>query len=834
MANHYNLKYEFGPFMLDLNKRVLTREGEMIPLAPKATELLIILVLNASELIEKDDLLKEVWPNTFVEEANLTQNIFTLRKVLGDERADPKYIETVARRGYRFIAPVRTMRVDENDAGDLELTEATASSQPVVAVLPFLNATGDQEFEYLAAGLTDNIINHLSRISGLRVMARSVVFRYLRKEGDAQKSGRELGVNAVLVGKISSAPTGVSIVVELVSVSTGWQLWGASFDAPNKNLLEIQNNITHGILAALKLSVSGDEERRVTTRYTENPNAYQSYLKGRYHSSPYTRNGIEKAIGYFRCAIELDPNYALAYAGIIDCYLRLITNYIPPPNDEVVKAEPRRPYAVNERPDEADSKIKLRFEWDWKGAERELRRANELKTTYPSAHQWYGAYRAIKELYEQSSLSSHNKSLAKMMDLSSSEALPLQIGSIKLTSSEQVQVYCTICREQIDTGNYDAACSVLRPWWLFGNWPKLEELDQPSCADLLFTAGELAGCVASTRQLASGQKHAEELLNGSIALFEQLGLKRRAAEGRIELAFCYYRQGLFDVGRATLCGVLDKLCEDNWELRSLALIRMGCLERHAGRLKDALARLHEAISIVEVVGPWATGRCYLELASTYSDLAKSEELEEYFSTAREFYLRALYEFEAVGNHRLVAIALNNLGYLMVSLGNYFDAESYLRRARRNFDCFNDKIRSAQVDDSLARLYLAQRKLEEAAITIEGAVQIMENGDEDVLLAEALTTKGLIYCRTKRHSEARRAFADAHRLASRCGDSEGAGRALLVWIEEMYELLEANEQELICGQLVELLSASQQPSIHRRLQRCLDLIAHDTARPLRGL
>jgi len=381
-------------------------------------------------------------------------------------------------------------------------------------------------------------------------------------------------------------------------------------------------------------------------------------------------------------------------------------------------------------------------------------------------------------------------------------------------------VYCTIAREQIDVGNYDAACMILHSWWQFGNWPKLEGLNQHSCADLLFTAGELAGCVASTKQLPKGQKHGEALLSGSIALWEQLGCRVRAAEGRIELALCYYRQGLFELGRSTLVAVLSSLSTEH-DLRSLALVRLACLERHAGRPHEALVLLTEAAAILEPSGPWVRGRCNLELASTYKELLISHEIEDYFSFSREFHSKALQEFEAVGNHRLAAIVENNLGCLLLIMKEFSEAESHLLRARNRFNCFNDKIRCAQADDSLARLYLAQKNLVHAELSINRAVQTMEVGDEDALLAEALTTKGIIYCQSKRHNEAKRALQDAHRLASRCGDKEGAGRALLILMEEMRELLQVDERREISVQLIELLSASQQPSLLRRLRCCED-------------
>src|ERR1044071_1227782 len=360
MPHNNHLAYEFGPYRLDPHERVLTRAGDTISLTPKATEILLLLVVNAGQLVEKDELLQQVWPDTFVEESNLSQNIFTLRRALGDERAGPRYIETVARRGYRFVATVRVVGPDENHQM-LAPAAVDVVQRTVVAVLPFTNSTGDPDVEYLADGVTDNIINNLSRVAKLRVMSRSAIFRYKTKELDPQPIGRELGASAVLVGKINARPSGVAISVELVEASTGWQLWGESFDCDNKDILEIQDAITRQLLISLKLQLSGDEEKRVTARYTENAEAYQAYLEGRYHWSRYTRKGIEKAIGHFRRAIDLDPNYALAYASIIDCYLRLATNYLPPEVDM-----PQLLFACRQT-DDSNPKIKLRFEWDWKG-----------------------------------------------------------------------------------------------------------------------------------------------------------------------------------------------------------------------------------------------------------------------------------------------------------------------------------------------------------------------------------------------------------------------------------------------------------------------------------
>ncbi len=817
-----NLYYEFGPYRLDPNRRVLTRAGETISLTPKATDILLTLIQNAGQLVEKDELLKEVWPDTFVEESNLTQNIFTLRRALGNERVGPKYIETVTRRGYRFAAPVRVIRSDESSVPETQSNEAPARTV-VIAVMPFLNATGNHELDYLADAVTDNLINSLSRMPKLRVISRSTVFRYKSNDVDPHQVAMKLGANVVLLGKFNPQPNGIAVIVELVDLTNNWQLWGDSFDANTKNILEIPGMITRQVLATFNLNRADNEETSVATRYTENSKAYEAYLEGRYHWSQYTRDGIETAIGHFRRAIELDPNYALAYAGIVDCYLRLATNYLPP-EDALRWSENESACRLDNdlRPlRESDPRVKLRFEWDWKSAERELRRAEELKTDYLSMHQWFAACQRIKQIYDRSCFSTlQNQSNKHVNNWSSLSALPGLVPSLELTLSEQVQVYCAIVREQIDVGNYEAACRVLEPWWSFGNWPKLDGLNQRSCADLLLTAGELAGCVASTKQLRRGQKHGEELLNGSIALFEQLGFRTQAAESRIELALCYYRQGLFDIGRSTLIKVSGDLSDRNWELRSLTLIRLASLERHSGRIKDALARLMEATPIVKLSGPWATGRHHLELASTYKDLAIAEGITLYFEDAQRFYLKALYEFEAVGHYRYVAVVENNIGLMLLSLGAHQESERHLLRSRNLFNVFSDHVRGAQVEETLARLYIETQRYAQAHELIERAVTVLELTDEEALLAEALITNGVVRSRLQELANSKRSFEAAYKVAERCGDSEGAGRALLVMFEELCDHLEATERVQITEKLKTLFATTQQSALQLRLEASL--------------
>ncbi len=503
--------YHFGPYRLDASQRVLLRDGKPVSLTLKAFDTLIALVQKQGQVVEKDDLMKQVWPDACVEDSNLTQNIFTLRKVLGETAEGLKYIETVPRRGYRFVAPV-----DEVLEISSTLAKTTASYQAVghasdlpgtrttrfLAVLPFVNVSNDADTEYLSDGITETIINSLAQVPLLRVMSRSTVFRYKGGELDAQRIGRELGVDAVLVGRVHSYDQKLVIGAELVDVANGWQLWGETYDRGSGAIFEVQDEIARQISGALRLRLSGEEERRLAKRHTRSTEAYRFYLKGRFHWSKYTKEGLEQAIEHFRQAIDLDSNYALAYAGIVDCYLRLATNYIPPAD-----VLPKMRHLQTREKDNAIPEaqpfpgvFKMRQEWDRKAAERESKRAIELKSTYPAAHQWHAAYLFSAALYREAVGETDDEcqvgddGSTRMVDAQ----VPTSLGA-DLTPAEEVQVFCTVAREQIEAGNFEAACVVLQRWWTIGEWPMVNGLEPHSSADLLFTTGALAGWLASSQ-----------------------------------------------------------------------------------------------------------------------------------------------------------------------------------------------------------------------------------------------------------------------------------------------------------------------------------------------
>jgi tetratricopeptide (TPR) repeat protein len=322
--------------------------------------------------------------------------------------------------------------------------------------------------------------------------------------------------------------------------------------------------------------------------------------------------------------------------------------------------------------------------------------------------------------------------------------------------------------------------------------------------------------------MEKGQKHAEALLSGSIAIFEYLGAERRSAEAKIELALCYYRQGMFEFARKTLVKTLKDLQPAD-DLRTLGLIRLGVVERHSGHVTDSLSQLSEALNVIEQSGPLLTGRYHHEFANTLEHLATAENRTDYFEAVTTHFQRAFYEFVAVGHHRYAAVVQNSYGFLLLNRGSFSDAELHLIRARLLFERFDDRIRRAQVEDTLARLYLATQRPELALKAAEKAVASLELNDEEALLAEALTTKGIILCKLHQYGKARGILEGACRVAERCGDPEGAGRALLTLIEEMYNELDKSEQNAIVTRMYELLKDTQLSATRSRLEYYLRLI-----------
>jgi TolB-like protein/Tfp pilus assembly protein PilF len=398
--------YGFGPFLLDEKERLLIRNGKAVPLTPKVFDVLLLLLQNSGSLVSKHSLLSKIWPDAFVEEANLNVNIATLRKALGERPGEDHYIETIPKLGYRFVAKVvkreancsasrrhssPTLYVERQTENDRELKNFNS-----LAVLPFHNGSEDPNTEYLSDGLTESIINSLSQLKDLRVLGRNTVFRYKYKEIDPQQIGQELGVRSVLTGRVLQLGDRTIIRAEVTDVKDGWQIWGEQYQRKLSDILAVQEGIAEEISSKLRLKLTVDEKRLLTKRHTDNSAAYHFYLKGRYHWNKYAHKGLSTAIEYFRKAIEEDPVYALAYVGLSDSYYRL-SNLYSPTTEVMPKAKlaAQRALEIDETLAEAHAALGLVlmfYEWDWTGARREFSRAIELNPGCAVAHQRLAQY----------------------------------------------------------------------------------------------------------------------------------------------------------------------------------------------------------------------------------------------------------------------------------------------------------------------------------------------------------------------------------------------------------------------------------------------------------
>jgi serine/threonine-protein kinase len=298
-----------------------------------------------------------------------------------------------------------------------------------LAVLPLVNVGADLNAEYLSDGITESIINSLSQLPKLRVMARSTVFRYKGREVDPQEVGRNLGVRAVLTGRMHKLDGNVVIGAELVDVTDGSQLWGEKYNRELSDIFALQEEISNEISEKLRLKLTGEEQRRLTKRYTENTEAYQLYLKGRYYWNKRTIEGFKKAIEYFNQAIEEDPSYALAYAGLADCYALLGSDEYGalPAREAMPKAQAAAAKALQIDEEMAEAHVslayaKLLYDWDWANAKREYKRAIELNPNYATAHHWY----AITYL---TATGQHTKAISEMRRACSLDPLSLIINS---------------------------------------------------------------------------------------------------------------------------------------------------------------------------------------------------------------------------------------------------------------------------------------------------------------------------------------------------------------------------------------------------------------------
>jgi DNA-binding winged helix-turn-helix (wHTH) protein/Tfp pilus assembly protein PilF len=438
MTKQMVYSYEFGPFRLNPAERLLQCGSEPIHVTSKAFDVLLLLVQNRGHLVEKGEILRRVWPDTFIEERTIAQNVFMLRKALGESPKDHQYIETVPKRGYRFIATVHEVW---SENAEMEMEKYTGArtipevkktdarqDKPIdsLAILPMINVNTDSNVEYLIDGITESIINNLSQLSKLRIIARNTAFRYKRREISYQEIKHRMDVEAVIKGSVTYNGDSLSIHTELVDVTNESQIWSQQYTQKLSDILTTLEDISREISEKLRINLADEEKMRLTKRCTNNAEAYQLYLKGRYFQNKMTEEGLKKSLDFYRQAITKDPDFALAYSGLADsyslsglpldpdftlAYAELIdgepSGALFSPLGEAMskaKAAALKALKIDDTLAEAHASlgfIKYQFDWDWVAAEKSYKRAIELNQNYARAHHWYGmCLRAMGRLEE--------------------------------------------------------------------------------------------------------------------------------------------------------------------------------------------------------------------------------------------------------------------------------------------------------------------------------------------------------------------------------------------------------------------------------------------------
>jgi TolB-like protein/Flp pilus assembly protein TadD len=449
----------FGPFELDVRAAELNKNGRKILLQEQPFQILLMLLEKPGDVVLREEIRQRLWPNgTFVQFApSINAAMQRLREALGDTANRPRYVETVSRRGYRLIGKVETS--DNNTtltAGETNLKRLMPTSFvrskafSSIAVLPLENTCQNPDGDYLSDGITENIINSLSKLSGLRVTPRSTVFRYRRKIANPQAIARELGVEAVLAGRVTQRDGALVVSAELIDVSQGAQLWGERYNRRLSDLYEVEEEIAKKISESLRVQLNGKESESGTKRFTENSEAYQSYLRGRYCWNRRTPQDIRKGYRYFQQAIENDAGYALAYSGLADCYSHLCSLGAIAPKQAWARAKAAAAAAAALDPDLAEAHTSMAFvrafaDWDWEHSDQEFEYALELDAKYWLAPYWYAMTLVARGRYEEA-----ERWIAKACELEPLSSVVAHGAAYNFLMSRRYADAIQVCLKAID------------------------------------------------------------------------------------------------------------------------------------------------------------------------------------------------------------------------------------------------------------------------------------------------------------------------------------------------------------------------------------------------
>ena len=382
----------FGSFELDLRAGELRKQGVRIKLQEQPFQILAMLLANHGQVVTREELRSRLWPSdTFVDfDHSLNKSINKLREALGDSAENPRFIETLAKRGYRFM-------------WDLQVNPGPIRS---LLVLPLENLSRDPEQEYFADGLTEELITKLARISALRVLSRTTAMHYKGVRKPLPEIARELQVDGVVEGTVLRSGEQVRISAQLIHAPTDTHLWADSYERNLRNVLSLQSEVAQAIAREVQVKLTPQEQAHITDVRPVDPEAYEAYLKGRYHWNRRRGEEIPKAIRCFQQAIAKDPTYAAAYAGLADSLSTLGTWSLVPPNEGCAKAKGLALRALDIDPSLGEAHVSLAwitawYDYDFVAAEREFERAIELNPRYPTAHYWFGFFLALMGRYEE-------------------------------------------------------------------------------------------------------------------------------------------------------------------------------------------------------------------------------------------------------------------------------------------------------------------------------------------------------------------------------------------------------------------------------------------------
>jgi TolB-like protein/DNA-binding winged helix-turn-helix (wHTH) protein/Flp pilus assembly protein TadD len=433
----------FGIFQIDLKARELHKAGVKVKLQEQPFRVLALLVNRAGQVVTREELQQKIWPtDAYVAfDQGLNNAIKKVRDALGDSADSPRFIETLARLGYRFVAPVGAMPQRRSEPqvrfglrtlrkpaliglASASLLAALAywawhgstmragppPEKVILAVLPFDNLSRDPDQEFFSDGLTEEMIAQLGKLNPerLTVISRGSVAKYKDSRLAANQIGRELHADYLVQGSVRRASNRVRITVQLIQVRDQTDLWAESYDRELKDILTLQDSVARIIAKQIHITLTPGQQMRPPGPTSLDPEAYEAYLKGRYYWNKRTADGMQKALLYFQQAINKDPTYGAAYSGLADCNSGLTWHGFKSPAEALPKANAAALKAIEIDPQSADAHaslgLVLTHSWDWAGAEAEFKQALRLDPRYANAHHWYGDYLSVMGRHDEALL----------------------------------------------------------------------------------------------------------------------------------------------------------------------------------------------------------------------------------------------------------------------------------------------------------------------------------------------------------------------------------------------------------------------------------------------